>query len=87
MGWALIVQEAQSQLGANPRSADARWGPQRSVSVCAWLLPKHRKSYGLSVEAVRTSGQADLWIESEQNLCSRSMGKEAELSQQACAGL
>ena len=48
---------------------------------------KNRKSHGLSVEAVRTDGLADLSIESEQNLCSRSMGKETELSQRVCAGL
>lgn len=84
MGWALTVQEPQNQLGANPRRADARWRAQRSVNVCAYLLLNQRKSCGLSVKAVRTDGLADLWIESEQNPCSRSVGKE---TQRARAGL
>lgn len=62
-------------------------GAQRSVNVCACLLPKHRKFHSLSVEAIRSDGLADLWIESAQNLCSRSMGKGTELSRCACAVL
>lgn len=78
VGWAVAVQEAQNQLGANPRRADAKGGAPRSVTVCSCLGPRHTEPLR-SVEPVRTEGPADLWIESEQSLCSRSMDKEIEL--------
>lgn len=48
------------------------------MNVCACLVPRHIKPLR-SMGAVRTDGLADLWIEPEQNLCSRSMDKEIEL--------